>query len=98
MVGVWEALSCAEETIGSMAIERMLGLSPLNSRVSLGSQSRLPISRGLRRTLFGVPSGFLNSGTRTLTSKERVTDSLGLVETFSSMRRRASAHTVVMEA
>jgi hypothetical protein len=56
-----------------MVREWKAGLTPLNSRVSLGSQSRLPISRCFRRTRPWVPSGLVNSGMRTLTSMVRVT-------------------------
>ena len=81
-------------TRGVMLMEWKLGLVPLNSMVSLLSQLRLPYSRGFRRTLLGVPSGLLNSATRTFTSKDFLRVALALTAIFSSIRRRASARTV----
>jgi hypothetical protein len=80
-------------TSGVTVIEWKLGLLPLNSNVSLLSQLGMPYSRGFRRTLLGVPSGFLNSATRTFTSKDFVTLPFAFTEIFSNCNRRTSART-----
>ena len=80
----------------AIAISVQLGRVPPNSNVSFSSQFIISVVRSRSFSFTSTP--FTIFGVRTLTIKSRLTKSLLAVFTFSTIKRRNSAFTVVVDS